>query len=926
MKGPSIGLRSGFALRLLSGSALALVSMPAFAQTSAPEGSSDEAIVVTGSRAARAGFVAPSPTTVVGAAAIDQRQVTNIAQILNEQPSFRATTSPAANGIRTQTPGSSTADLRGLGAARTLVLVNGSRVPPLAPANNTGAVVAPDLNAIPTLMVEQIEVVTGGASAQWGSDAVAGVVNIRLKNHFEGLELRGQAGISGVGDAGQYRIGVLAGHSFGEGGHIVFGADYVKQNQMGDIYTRSWGYNEWGRVANSAFATNGQAANLIVGNVHAASTAGGLITGPASFALRNYQFLTGSTVAPFDTGGIRNSSVQIGGAGQSLAKGVSLAPGVERFNPYLRAEYSFSPAFILYGEASYSLSIGNSTTLPPRDNALTIQRDNAYLPASVAAAMGTLTSFTMSRIDYDLGNVLIKVTNRTPRFSLGGNGDLGGGWKWDAHVGWGENSYRNEGLNNRNVQAFGFAVDAVNYNGQTVCRATIPGASYNAAAAGCAPINLFGSGSPSAAALGYVTGHSQLNATYHQLTSAANIHGEPFSTWAGPVSLAAGAEYRRESEVVTADPIAQAGGWESSNGTAFGGSFHVAEGYVEAIAPLARDLTFVRRLDLNGALRVANYSSSGTQTTWKAGATWEVVDGLRLRFTRSHDIRAPAIYELFSAGSVTYLSATVGTVTVGTLPQNSTVGNPRLKPEVGDTLTAGIVLQPRAVPGLAISADYYNIKLKQAITSVTGATAGTLCTAGQTYYCGLFTYNGATPTSFSSPYINAAALNPEGIDLVASYRRKLGGSHGASLTLSSSGTYTLHFKSDLGNGSAPIEYAGENSTAGAPRFRSNTSLTYDDDRFSLTAQFVTISAGKIDATADLNAATSLNVNHVAAVQYVHLQSSIKVGKAYEFFMGINNLMNTAPPALPSSTLFTLTNGVFYDVVGRAFTAGFKARF
>lgn len=900
------------------------------AATPAPAPADEQSIVVTASRTGVAGAQAPTPTTVLGAAAIEQRQVTNVAQILNEVPAFRATTSPAANAIRTQTPGASTADLRGLGAARTLVLVNGARIPPLAPASNgTGTIpAAPDLNIIPTLLVQRVEVVTGGASAQWGSDAVAGVVNIILKNRYEGFELRGQAGISSRGDFGQYRIGGIGGFGIGERGHVVFGMDYVKNDQVGDVYTRGWGYNEYGRVANAGFATNGQPANIVANNVHAATSPGGLITGPTGFSLRNFEFTSPTTVAPFDIGGIRNATIQIGGQGQSLARGVSLAPSVERFNPYLRAEYEFGEAVTVYAEGAYAVTRANLATLPPRDAAITIQRDNPFIPATVLGALGTLPSFTMSRVSYDLGNALVAVKNSTPYVKVGALGSLGGEWKWDAHASWGKNIYRNEVSNNRNLARFRFATDAVVSGGQTVCRATVAGAAFNAAAAGCVPINLFGNGTPSPAALAYVTGQSYIASTYTQKTAAINLNGQPFSTWAGPVAIAIGAEYRDEKQRVTADAIAAAGGFETSNAVPFRGGFDVKEAYLEAVVPLARDITLLQSLDINGAVRVADYSTAGTQTTWKLGTTWEPVDGLRFRASRSRDIRAPAIFELFSNGAATNLPVTVNGIAVS-IPQNSTIGNAALTPERADTLTFGVVLQPRFVPGLTISVDYFDINVKDAITTVAAATAGPLCSLGQAYFCSLFTFSGATPIAFRSNYINAATVRPKGIDIAGNYRlplNRLNGGWQGSLTLSFTGTYNIQYDSNLGNGSTTIDYAGDNSNVGVAKFRSNTSLTFDTGGFSLTGQVTTLSAGAIDKTANLSPSTSINTNRVPAVAYVNLQASQEVGERFRIFGGINNLLDKDPPALPSATLFTLTNGAYYDTIGRTFTIGASVKF
>ncbi|MPT47929.1 MAG: TonB-dependent receptor [Sphingobium sp.] len=925
--------------RLVGGSLLALaISIGVGHANTADDSASQEAntpqgdIIVTASRAASSGMQAPTPTTVVGADLINQRQSANVAQILNEIPAFKASTTPAANAVRTQTPGASTADLRGLGAARTLVLVNGVRVPPLAPASNgTGTIpVAPDLNTVPALMVERMEVVTGGASAQWGSDAVAGVVNIILKNKFEGLEARIQGGISGQGDAGQYRIGVLAGTSFGEGGHIVAGADYVKQNEVGDLYTRSWGRKEYGRVANAGYATNGQAANIITENVHASSSPGGLILGPVGFSLRNYEFTSANSVAPFDMGGIRNASMQIGGQGQSLSKGISLAPGVERFNPYVRAEYEFSDAFTLSVEGSYSYSKGNVTVLPSRDSSITIYNDNAYLPQVVKDALGTAPSFTMSRLNYDLGLAMIEIVNKTPRITIGASGDLGGGWSWDGHLGWGRNTYKGSASNNRHKNNFAFATDAVEHNGEIVCRATIAGdAAYNPAAAGCVPINLFGNGTPDQDAIDYVSRTSHFGAKYTQKTAALNLRGEPFSTWAGPVAFAIGAEYRKEEQVVTADAGSAAGIMETSNAAPYSGKFDVKEAYAEVVVPLAADTPFLRKLDVNGAIRVADYSSAGTQTTWKLGGTWEPVSGLRFRATRSRDIRAPAIFELASNGAVAYLPAVVNGVSTGPIAQNATIGNPNLRPERADTFTVGVVVQPAAVPGFTLSVDYYDINLKDAITTVPGSTAGPLCSAGQTYFCSLFTYAGGVPVAYNSGYINAATINPRGLDIAGSYRlplNRLSDGWNGSLTLSFSGTYIFQYDSNLGNGSRTIDYARDNSAAGIARFRSNTSLTYANGGFSLTGQVLTISSGNIDNTANLNPATSINTNHVPAVAYANLQASVDVMDNFRLFAGINNLFDKDPPPLPSATLFNVTNGVYYDTIGRAFTIGANVKF
>lgn len=884
------------------------------------EATADEApdIVVTASRAARSGFDAPTPTTTITSDAIDRRQSGNIADVLNEIPALVATTTPSSNGIRPASPGASSADLRGLGARRTLVLVNGMRLVPQAPALIASATFAPDLNQIPTLMIDRVEVVTGGASAQWGSDAVSGVVNILLKNRFSGLEARVQSGVSEVGDAASLRIAMLGGTDlFGGRGHIVAGFDYSRTGEAGDIYSRDWGRQEYGRVANSAFATNGQPATIIAPNVHDVSSPGGRITGPTSFSLRDFQFLPGGAVTRFVPGTLSSAVQMIGGEGVSLASGLALAPGSERFAPYLRAEHAIGDATRVFVEGGYTVTRGVTTLLASRDSAIRITRDNAFLPASVVAAMGSLTSFTMSRTNSDFGNVEVRVRNETPRLVLGVDGTLGGGWKWDAHIGWSENRYVGDVANNRINQNLSFATDAVVSNGRAVCRATLAGAGFNAAAAGCVPINLFGNGSPSAEALAYVTATSRQTADYSQRVAAANLTGEPFSTWAGPVSVALGAEYRRETIDVRADAISNAGGYGSANAATYSGAFDVKEAYVEVIAPVLRNLPGARALDLNGAVRIADYSSSGTQPTWKVGAVWTPLNGVRVRIARSRDIRAPQIHELSNPGNVTFQSVTINGVSASSIPQNSTRGDPDLDVEKADTFTAGVVIEPSFVRGLSLSADYFDIRLKDAITNITGPAAATRCNSGSTFFCSLFTYTGNVPTAYNASYLNAAGITVEGIDFSARQRIRLGG-NGRRIDLSLNGTYLFHYLDNPGFNAPVLELAGDDAR---PRLRATLVTSYTDDRGYISAQVRYVAKTTIENLAVPGTATSINLNEIPRYFLVNLNAGVNVGERFRLSFEIENLFDRDPSPNPNVSQFTTTPGIYHDTIGRYFRAG-----
>jgi len=890
----------------------------------------DGTIVVTGSRAALNGFSAPSPTVVVGREIVAQQSAATIAEVLYQDPAYRATKAPSSNGINFSNPGQATADLRALGPQRTLVLVNGSRVVPSASSVNAGVPVTTDLNLIPTLMIDRVETVTGGASAQYGSDAVSGVVNILLRRRVKGIELTGQAGVAEEGDNFNWRIGGIGGFAFGEErGHVVVSAEYNKSKGVGDIYTRDWGRDEYMIVSNAAFATNGMPANIVSPNVHNNIGAAGVILSGVP-GLTNYTFNADKTTRPFNAGSLNNGTFQIGGEGQTATVGVDLVPPVKRFTSYARAQYEISDAATLVLEGGYAESHGTLNGAIARFNTATIRRDNAFLPDAVRNLLPVNGTFQLSKTFYNFGNAHFVAVNKSPHVTAGLEGKFGGSWSYDAHYSWGENKFRNDVTNNMITSRLNFALDAVkDSTGQIVCRATIAGASFNAAATGCVPLDPFGPNAGSAAAQAYVNGSGFSTSVYKQNSAAANVRGEPFSTWAGPVAFAFGGEYRKESQVVKADSVSGTGGFALvANVGPFAGKFDVTEGYVETIIPLAKDLSFAKSLDINGAIRYADYSTVGGQTSWKVGAVYEPIDGIRLRATRSRDIRAPAIWELNGPGAPIVIPITVKGV-FARIPQNTTVGNPNLKPERGDTFTVGAVVEPPSLPRFRASLDYFNIKLSDVITSLAGSTIGNLCTLGEQQFCNYITFAGTTPVALNAPQLNLAKQQTMGLDGVLNYTLPLGPG-ASSLNLSLSGTYVFHSYLNSGSaGSSRIDRAGENGQGNSnavPTFRGNGSLTWRNALFSLTGQLQYLSKGKIDNTYNTTPALTINDNRVPAVVYVNAYSTIHVTDKIEVTFSIRNLFDKDPPPAPYTVYFTPVNGIYYDKIGRSFQGGVNLKF
>jgi len=914
-------------------------------------------IVVTGTRVVRTGFDAPTPTTVLSSEELEQRGSAQIGEFLTEAPAFRATQTPQSNPQSARGAGQYFADLRGLGSIRTLVLVDGRRFVPSSPEGQV------DLNLIPSVLVSRVDVVTGGASAQWGSDAVAGVVNVILNSTLDGFKGDFSYGQSTYGDNEESRASVAWGSDFAAGrGHVVVGGEYVKGEGVDSHYDRPFGRDLQEQVSYAGARLANQPSRFFAHGVQPLIfTDGGVIIGPNTAAgqpLRGIQFGPGGAVLPFAYGNaIGTSAIDFSGGqpGLSVRSGHTLSLPVERSIAMVHADFEVNDSITLFAEASYAKAGSDFHTAFARDstaNALLIQRDNAYLPAAVRNIMtaSNIASFSLGRQHKDFGEVSASNFNTTTRFAVGASGKFGDGWTWDAYYQYGENEYRST-LDRLKINAnLVFATDAVLLNGAIVCR------NATARAAGCVPINLFGEGSPSQEAINYVTGTATYDVDTSQEVMAANIQGTPFSTWAGPVSFAAGVERRVEEAESRVDPISQASGFSYGNPKNFTGSYDVAEGYVEIVAPLLTDAPFAKSIEFNGAYRYADYSTSGGISTWKAGLTWQVNDMLTFRATRSRDIRAPNNSDLFAQTSS---QATLRNPFSGATTQMSVVsgGNAALVPEAADTLTLGVVLSPSIVPGLRLSLDYFDIDIADAISSYAAQNVLDSCQAeinagAAGFFCSFVNRTGTGATtvinSIRTPLLNIAGFRARGYDFEAGYRFDLaGGSINARLF----GTYTQDLIANDGLGvrrtynaagviqtvGSVVNRAGQvggftsSSITGAtsqPHLILNGSVTYSRENWSVTIQERYVGGGLIDASlvgpddSDYNAASPISIgdNIVKSRLYTNIAGNYQVNDQVEVYGVVNNVMNEAPP-------FAYTSYVgFFDKIGRTYKVGMRVAF
>ena len=916
---------------------------PAQAQT-APAPSVEE-IVGTGSRIVRDGYEAPTPVSVLGTDEIKDAAAANISEYVNTLPALVGNQSPQTSRTSTTAGGVglNTPQARNLGTSRTLILLNGQRNVGSQP---TGQV---DVNTFPQQLVSRVEVVTGGASAAYGSDALAGVINYVLDTEFTGFKAEFQGGLTTYGDGPTWNTAISVGTPFAGGrGHLLVSGELAKNY---GIYgaDRDWAKEGWNLINNPLYGTTAGLSTsvperlVVAGSAQSVMTAGGIIT---NTALRGIAFGPGGAPYNFQYGSLVRDPWMIGGewrANDFTHNSTMLDPEEGRQNFFTRASYDLTDNIEVY--AQYGWAYGNAFSTGARHFSagdLVINADNAFMPASVraqAVALG-ITRFNMGSRWVDLPFMHSQRVDRyVRRWVAGMNGNFeaaGADWSWDAYYQLGQANIR-KSFYDRWRSAQPLAIDAVRHptTGVIVCRSSIANPSN-----GCVPWNVFGVGVNTKAAADYIAGWSYALERNEQEVMAASATGEPFDLWAGPVSIAFGAEHRKES----------VGGIESArnavNDSSLGnsrptrGSYSVTEGFLETVVPLAVDTGWARSLEFNGAVRATDYSTSGYVTTWKLGATYSPVDDLRLRVTRSRDIRAPHNVELFAAGI--FVGSLVNDPFRGGLPtniQSETSGNPNLKPEKADTTGIGVVFQPTFVPGFQASADYYNINVKDVIGTVGRQEVPDRCFAGETTFCSsLIFVNGILNTVRIQPTNFIRQLN-RGMDFEASYSTGLDNivsSWSGDLSLRAMATRYMKQIQDTGTGAGLINTVGGNVRKW--KYTLTATYSYDAYRFSLMGRG--LSSGVYDVTivectSGCPVSTALkrtqNINALpgsfyldVALRYEFMQSDSGTAEA---FLTVRNFMNKDPAIYaigPAGTASGIAcNAALSDCLGRVFRAGIR---
>lgn len=1046
-----------------------------------------QSIVVTGSRIARPTLESQVPLTSVTTEDLTSTGEISLGDALNDLPSLRSTFSSGNSSRFIGTAGLNFLDLRGLGTQRTLVLVNGRRHVSGSAGDNRV-----DINTIPIDLIDRIDIVTGGNSAVYGSDAVAGVVNLIMKRDYDGLSLRGQAGISSRGDRGTYFVSGIWGSNFGDGrGNITLSAEYSRQqplyfrdrDQQTGAYSGRCQYNTseptggepaagdgvfdttfFCGIKNGAISDNGTVGGFGGGAYLRFDDGGALVTD--TFATNFEAFGSGNGIGSNLASTLRNTGIMLAEVNRYAFNMLGHFDVSDAFRPFVEAKYVRVDAS---GEGQPSFfqgaSINNFARFGPGDprraTGPTFRCDNGFMSAqnlTTLRGLGLCTGTTagttipgtsvlrgttaqtmpLSRFNTDFGGRRFEVTRETWRVVAGVEGTFNDDWTYEVSANYGR--FDTLGFNQNNLRVFdlagapdGFllATDAVvapvGFTGtnfvtnsagqQVICRVN----AVTNTRPDCVPFNVFGRGvfDPRAYAFSHTDNTTKEFAD--QLVFAASLSGDLsqlFELPGGPIAFAIGGEYRRERSGVDYDALTSAGGTFLNALQDFNPpQLEVKDAFGEISFPLLKDTPGFHELTLNLAGRISDYNNrTGTVYAYNVQGIYAPIPDVRFRAAYATSVRAPTQGDLYAsanqnfqsiadpcnqtninagpnritncaaAGVPTTINAATAAACAGTglgtvigapwvncIANTRTVattsaGNPNLEEERGRSLTIGAIIEPSFLPGFSLTVDWYRIRVKNQIATLTGQTIANLCYDSDvglsSPYCATISRD-ATTGLFNAPALvqsgfNFASAVTEGLDFDLSYRKTFDNGHKMSLRFIATRVEQLDNYLDVLNPDAPNRQLSE---LGDPQWSASFNMTYDFGNWDVlyavrwigkqvvAASYETqnsyialcprtgANTGITPNTGGINGAavactpgTLVRVapNNADAFPdiwypdyfYHDIRIGIDVGEKYRFYAGVSNLFDKLPP----KDLLGTIGGEPYDSFGRNFFVGFNAEF
>ena len=910
-------------------------------------------VVVTGSRIPQDPASAPMPIMAIDQTDIADAGSENIADAIVQMPSVGVGQGLSNTQQLVVGAGLSLVSLRGLGIARTLVLVDGRRQVSGSPLS-----AAVDLNTIPAELVDRVEVVTGGTSAIYGADAIGGVINVILKKHFEGLSVRTEGGLSSRGDAASRGVSVTGGKTFevgGRSGNAEF--SFVYDDADGVLASaRGYASNGLGLISNPAYQGPAGAAPAFLtrqnADVDAVSNAGDFTVGGQTWIFTH----DGSSIRPYDFGALGDrSGVAIGGDGVNPEPTQSLLQPIERkvFGGTLHQSLSESAALFLETRIARTTVESNfEPTFDVGDVSLSI--DNPYLPPSAVALMQAdgVDSIALHRIINEWGVRGTENDRLMQQYAAGVDGTLPNQWIYDVSYSYGHTSESTLDTNDRDSARFIQSLAAVRdpVTGQIVCQDP---------SNGCVPLDLVGIDQASTAAMDFSRVDSLFRRWASQQVADAYVTGDLPGLPAGRLLFATGVEYRRESAASVPSVAEQAGDLFLPQIAATGGGFDVREGYLELHAPLARDRRLLHELALNAAFRLSDYDTSGLQKAWDGGFTYEPAQGLRLRAMFSRSVRAPNIGELYSPNSVTYffgqdpcdasvnrVSGTrfnncvaLGIPTNFEAPTNGQTleavvgGNPSLQPEIGDTWTTGLSWQPPFPAGLSLAADYWNVAIRHAISTVPPQTVVDDCVDSSASVtsnpdCALVARDPITHAilAITATDLNIASIDTAGVDMYVGWQRDVRPPllPAGRIELQAVATW-LRSLDMLGDAADPETLVVEGGVVGNPRWRALAHVSYSTGALRVTWRTQFVGDSRIAWFPGIP--TNEYDLPMTGTKYFHdLALELRRGRL-TLHLNVDNVLDETPPARGLEIHSGLgTGAAIYPNLGRMFQASITYRF
>jgi len=946
-------------LSAVTATSLAVTATPTFAQDS------DDVIVVTGSRIAKQDFTSNSPVVTVGEAQFELTGTVNTESLLNTLPQVvpgldRTSNNPGG--------GIATIDLRGLGTNRTLVLVDGQRI---VPTTGGGTV---DINNIPTALVKDVEVVTGGASAVYGSDAVAGVVNFILKDDFEGVEASTGYEITEQGDAGIFSANVTIGGNFADDrGNAVLSVGYTDRD---DLFQDDRDFSTFAQFDDGAGNLfDGGSSGVPQGRV------AGIFNGGAGIFEEN------GDIRPFISSGDDNDFF-------NFAPDNYLQLPQERLQINGMAHYDVNDSFRVKASGfmannTVPQQLAPTPIFEPRGTTAQISLDgNPFLTPeaqqiiSDGAGSGVDTdgdgiddeftqgAFGIRRRLVEVGPRIAENEFTTFQINLGGELQMSDTWVFDLNMSEGRTKGTEQQKGNVSVPRFLQALQLADADGDGNVDLDANGnpscadPSANGGLSACAPINIFGLGNISQEAADFISTLVVIDSEYTQTAITGNFVGDTtglIELPGGPIGLAFGGEYRDETFAFNPSQDVAASTIAGFNGAPpVSGDFDVVGAYAEAYLPLLKDAPFADVLALELAARVEDYSTSGLAESYKVAGEWAPVSDVRFRGSWNTAVRAPSIAELFapqgenfpgasdpcasgfdgSAATQALCIATgVPAANVGSanidLPSGQvrelSGGNPDLFEETAETLTVGVVLQPSFVPGLTLSVDYFDITIDDVISDFGGGANNVISTCFNdadlggvgSPFCNAITRGGdGLITAIAVTSQNVASLDLTGVDVNADYATEIGdlGLFGFSYV----GTFTDANTLVPFAGGAPLACAGEfGGTCGEPipTYKHRATVSFGNGPFK--AQVLWRYIGGTDDDESLGVVA---VEELKAANYFDASGSWDLNDNFTFTAGVDNLLDRQPTILGDNQEQANTYPATYDVFGRTYFARATARF